>query len=84
MSVHTSLGGCRHGHLEMACKPNTYAAIPDTALYKRPENPEVSDIEGGTAYEIAQEKAEHKEVTRLFREVLGVERVLIQQNYWRN
>ena len=45
MSVHTSLGGGRHGHLGMACKPNTYAEIPDTAPYKRPENPGELEIE---------------------------------------
>ena len=35
--------------------------------------------EGATQYQIAQQKAEHEEATRLFREVLGVERALIQQ-----
>ena len=63
----------------MTCNPDTYAEIPETATYVRPENPGILDIEGGTAYEIAQQKAEHEETTRLFREVLGVERALIQQ-----
>ena len=59
MSAHTSLGGGRHVHIRMACNPNIYAEIPDTAPYEHPENPGVLDIEGGTAYEIAQQKAEH-------------------------
>ena len=36
MSVHTSLGRGRHGHLGMACNPDTYAEIPETVPYVRP------------------------------------------------
>ena len=56
-----------------------YAKIPNTEPYVRPENPGILEIEGGTAFEIAQEKAEHEEATRLFREVIGVKQALIQQ-----
>ena len=79
MSVHTLSGGGRHGHLGMACKPATCAEIPDTKPYKRLENPGVLQIAGGTAFEIAQQKVEHEEATRLFQEVLGVEQALIKQ-----
>ena len=71
VSVHSSLHGGLHGHLGLVCKPAVYAGIAATP-YVRPGNP-------GTAHEIAQQTTEHEEATRLFREVLGVERALIQQ-----
>ena len=63
----------------LTCQAEQYAEIPDTEPYVRPENPGILEIEGGTAFEIAQQKTEHKESTRLFRETIGVERALIQQ-----
>ena len=79
MSVHTSLGGGQHGHLGLVKRPERYADIEDTEPYQRPVNPGILEVEGGTAFEIAQQKAEHEEATRLFCEVLGVERALVQQ-----
>ena len=79
MSVHTSLGGWRHKHLGLAKRPAAYADIDGTEPYERPENPGILEIEGGTAFEITQQKVEHEEATSLFCEVLGVERALIQQ-----
>ena len=79
MTVHTSLGGGQHGHLGLTKTQERYAEIEDTEPYQRPVNPGILEVEGGTAFEIAQQKAQHDEATRLFREVLGVERALIQQ-----
>ena len=79
MSMHTSLSGGRHGHLGLAKRPVAYTDIEGTEPYERPENPGILEIEGGTAFEIAQQKAEHEEATCLFCEVLGVERALMQQ-----
>ena len=79
MSVHTSLGGGTHRHLGMDYKPAAYADINGTKPYERPEIPVVLEIKGGTVFEIAQQKAEHKEATHLFCRVLGVEQSLIQQ-----
>ena len=79
MSAHTSLCGGHHGHLGLVKTPERYADIKDTEPYQRPVNPGILQVEGGTAFEIVQQKAEHEESTRLFREVLGVERALIQQ-----
>ena len=81
-SVQTDLGGGSHGHLGLVCDPNTYQRlVPDSEPYNRPENPgrlEIAEA-GLTQYQIAQAREEHDEATRLFREVNGVERTLIQQ-----
>ena len=79
MKVHLSLSDGQHEHLDMTCHPEEYAEIPDTVPYERPKNHGILEVEGGTAFEIAQQKSEHEEATRLFREVIGVERTLIQQ-----
>ena len=81
-SVQTDLGGGSHGHLGLVCDPNTYQAlVPEAEPYVRPENPGRLVIAEAilTQYQIAQAKEEHEEATRLFREVNGVERTLIQQ-----
>ena len=63
VTAHTSLAGGQHGHLCMACHPEEYAQIPDTEPYERPENPGNLEVEGGTAFEIAQQRTEHEEAT---------------------
>ena len=80
-SVDTALGGGENGHLGLVCTPETYATlVPGNTPYIRPENPGRLQIEGNeTQYQIAQRREEHQEATRLFREVLAVEKVLIQQ-----
>ena len=66
VTVHTSLSGGHHGNLGMECHPEEYAEIPNTEPYERPENPGILEIEGGAAFEIAQQKAEPEEASRLF------------------
>ena len=80
ISVHTTLGGGKYGYLGLTCHDDEYSEIVDTEPYKRPENPrELKVTEGAIQYQIVQQKFEHEEATKLFREVLGVERALIQQ-----
>ena len=80
-SVHTTLGGGENGHLGLVCSPEAYQTlVPGGTPYEKPANPGRLQIEGNeTQYQIAQRKQEHDESTRLFREVIGVERALIQQ-----
>ena len=80
-SVHTTLGGGENGHLGLVCSPESYQTlVPGGTPYEKPANPGRLQIDGNeTQYQIAQRKQEHDESTRLFREVLGVERSLIQQ-----
>ena len=77
MSVPTILGGGAHGHLVITVFPEEYAEVSQT-LYNRPNTPPEFDI-SGTQYEIAQKRHEYDEKIRLFREIQGVERTLIQQ-----
>ena len=81
-SVQTELGGGAHGHLGLVCSPDTYQVlVPAVDPYERPDNPgRLELVEAGlTQYQIAQARDEHGEATRLFREVNGVERTIIQQ-----
>ena len=80
-SVQSDLGGGANGHLGLVCSDTTYQAlVPDSTPYIRPENPGRLQMENDmTQYQIAQVRDEHAEATRVFREVLGVERALIQQ-----
>ena len=81
-SVQSDLGGGANGHLGLVCSAEAYQAlVPEVQPYIRPENPgrlEVAQDEL-TQFQIAQARAEHSEETRVFREVLGVERAIIQQ-----
>ena len=81
-AVQTVLGGGAHGHLGLVCTPAAYRALlPGTDAYVRPANPGPLNIatDSLTQYQITEAREEHREDTRLFREVVGVERVLIQQ-----
>ena len=81
ITVACPLGGGQHGHLGLVCTPETYATlVPANTPYERPQDPGRFIIEGTeTQYQIAQRRDEHAEDVRLFRQVLGVERALIQQ-----
>jgi len=80
-SVHTDLGGGADGHLGLVCTPAVYLTlVPNGAVYVRPANPgRLQLLQTMTQYAIAQARDEHAEATRVFREVLGVERALRQQ-----
>ena len=80
-SVHTDLGGGEDGHLGLVCTPEVYQElVPTGDPYDRPENPGRLNLQlGMTQYEIAQARDEHAEATRVFREVIGVERAIRQQ-----
>ena len=80
ITVHTTLGGGHQGHLGLVCTAATYATIPNTQPYVRPNAPGQLALEQGlTQFQIAQARELHSENTRLFREVLAVERTIIQQ-----
>ena len=80
ISVHKTLGGGAHGHLGVVVSAQEYATIPDTAAYTRPAHPGIHNIpNGATQYVITNTRKTHHERIRLFREVTGVERNLIQQ-----
>ena len=82
-SVQTILVGGEHGHLGLVCSDETYQAlVPGVEPYERPTNPGPLDIDTDdclTQYQIAQERDQHAEAIRLFREVVGVECTIIQQ-----
>ena len=76
------LGGGAHGHLGLVCTPAAYRAlILGVEAYVRPINPGSLNLipEGLTQYQLAQARKEYRETTQLFREVLNVERTIIQQ-----
>jgi len=80
-SVQSDLAGGEHGHLGLVCTPEAYhSLVPNAPPYVRPVNPGRLVVdERLTQYQIAQVRDEHAESTRVFREVLGVERAIIQQ-----
>ena len=80
-AVNSPLGGGENGHLGLVVTPEVYATlVPGDTPYVRPVNPGNLIINGDeTQYQIAQRRQEHDEATRAFRELIGVERALIQQ-----
>ena len=80
LTVHTTLGGDHHGHLGLVCSPTTYATIPNTQTYLCPNAPgPLTLAQGLTQFQIAQERDQQSKNTRLFWEVLVVQRTIIQQ-----
>lgn len=81
MSVHSDLGGGANGHLGLVVSPATYQTlVPGAPAYVRTTNPGRYTITGReTQPQITQRRAEHAEQVRAFKEVLGVERALLQQ-----
>ena len=81
MSVHSDLGGGETGHLGLVVSPATYQTLVLNApAYRRPVNPGRFVIEGHeTTAQIVQRRSEHAERQRVFKEVIGLERALIQQ-----
>ena len=80
-SVHMDLGGGQDGHLGLVCSPEVYQElVPNGEPYIRPNNPGRLHLDlGMTRYEIAHASDEHNEETRVFREVIGVERAIRQK-----
>ena len=80
-SVPSILGGGENGHLGLVVTPETYATlVPGNTPYIRPQNPGSLLILGNeTQHQIAQRRDEHATATKVFREVIRVERTLIQQ-----
>ena len=81
ISVHSDLGGGENSHLGLVVSPATYQTLfPDAPPYRRPVIPGKFVIEGReTQHQIAQRRSEHAEQVRIFKEVIGVERAVIQQ-----
>ena len=81
-AVQTDLGGGANGHLGLVCADAVYQAlVPGVLPYVRPANPGRFAVAQGnlTQFQLTQARAEHAEETRVFREILGVERAIIQQ-----
>jgi hypothetical protein len=79
ISVYSNLGGAQHGHLFLVMTPVQYSMISATP-FVRPPHPGPLHIEPGTTQHMATTlKEEHKEKLRLFHEVEGAEKALIQQ-----
>jgi hypothetical protein len=81
ISVHSNLGEGQHGHLDLVISPNAYAFLANIP-YARPGHPEPLDIPAAaTRHRDQQDLLErnYKESLRLFHEVRGIERALMQQ-----
>lgn len=78
-SVYSNLSDGAHGHLALVLSDQQYGLITN-APFVRPVHPGVLTIpQGTTGPIIATRKDAHTEQHRLFREVTGVEKALIQQ-----
>jgi hypothetical protein len=79
ISVHSNLGGGQHGHLGLVISPNAYAFLADIP-YVRPGHPAPLDVPvAATRHQQDLLERTYKEALRLFHEVRGVERALMQQ-----
>ena len=80
MTVHTTLGGGAYGHLGLVLTEVQYAQVHNTQEYIRPQHLGALNIPNtATQYQIAILLEQHQENFRLFREVIAVERALIQK-----
>jgi hypothetical protein len=78
-SVYSNLSDGAHGHLALVLNDDQYQLITNQA-FVRPDHPGLLQIaDNTTAPMIAAKKDAHHEKLRLFREVQGVEKALIQQ-----
>jgi type II secretory pathway component PulJ len=78
-SVYSNLSDGAHGHLALVLSDAQYALITDTP-FNRPTHPGALAIPAPTTAAMATVlKEAHQESLRLFREVQGVEKALIQQ-----
>jgi hypothetical protein len=78
-SVYSNLSDGAHGHLALVITAAHYALLTNQP-FVRPAHPGALEIEAGTTGPmIATLKDAHNEQLRLFREVEGVEKALIQQ-----
>jgi hypothetical protein len=79
ISVYSNLGGTQHGHLFLVMTPVKYSMMSATPFI-HPPHPGPLHIEPGMTQHMATTlKEEHKEKLRLFCEVEGIEKALIQQ-----
>jgi hypothetical protein len=78
-SVYSNLSDGAHGHLALVISEAQYTHIIDQP-FERPVHPGTLTIPDGTTGPMATVmKEQHHESLRLFREVQGVEKALIQQ-----
>ena len=80
LSVYSNLGGAQHGHLFLVMTPAQFGLISVTP-FDRPTHPGVLVIPPGTTQHMTTTlREQHKEESiRLFKEVEGVEKALIQK-----
>ena len=80
-SVHSDLGGREDGHLGLVNTPEVYTILaPEAEAYIQLENSSRLQLDNGwSQYQIVQQRNEYVEATRVFREVLAVDRALQQQ-----
>ena len=79
-AVPTTLGGGRHGHLDLVVNPITYDRIASHTPLVRQQNPGIVNVElNATQYQITQQKDEHTKALKAFNECNLLERTLIQQ-----
>ena len=80
LSVYSNLGGAQHGHLFLVMTPTQFDLISVTPFIQ-PAHPGTLVIQPGTTQHMTTTlREQHKETSiRLFKEVEGVEKALIQQ-----
>ena len=78
-AVYSPLGGGQHGHLGLVLAPFLYSTISATP-FQRPNPPAPFIIDPNEAAHVAQARLDnHNSNIRLFREVTGVKKALLQQ-----
>jgi hypothetical protein len=79
-AVTSSLSDGAHGHLALVLSTAQYALLTHQPFVVRPVHPGPLTIDTATSNALTTvKKTTHKEAVRLFREVQGVEKALIQQ-----
>ena len=66
--------------LRLACTPQVYAQVPNSEPFVQTNAPPPLEVQpGATQYQIQQQQDEHAERVQVFKEVIAIERILIQQ-----
>lgn len=77
-SIHTTLGGGKHGHLGLVIYPAIYLTVSNTP-YNRPIIPTLNITSADTQYVLTEKRHQHTTSMQLFKDTDAVERAIVQK-----
>ena len=78
-SVPQTLGGGQHGHLGLVLTTDEYETVAHGTPCIKPTLPSLNTERGDTQFQLAQKRHEYETKMLTYRELVAVDRILIQQ-----